>query len=129
MVLMVVDFSNITVGEVYLAIFGYLIVFIVLLLIYLVFNNMPQILKGSRKLAQWYQNRGAEKTESPESASKKGAPGEFEISAEENAAISAAIYLYINETHDEEHRVLTKKPVSKTYSPWSSKIYTVHNFR
>lgn len=80
-------------------------------------------------MAQWYQNRNAEEKESNGMSSQKEAPGELEISAEENAAISAAIYLYINETHDEEQRVLTKKPISKTYSPWSSKIYTVHNFR
>lgn len=126
---MIFDFSALTTGEVVLAIFGYIVVFCVLLLIYVVFNNMPTVLKGGRKLAQWYQGRHESQAQDQSGETGEKQVGDFEISAEENAAISAAIYLYINETHDEEERVLTKKTVTKPYSPWSSKIYTVHNFR
>jgi hypothetical protein len=45
------------------------------------------------------------------------------ISGEVNAAIVMTIYLYQNELHDIENTVLTIKKVSRTYSPWSSKIY------
>ncbi len=48
-----------------------------------------------------------------------------EISGEVNAAIAMAIYLYQNELHDQENTVLTIQKVSRTYSPWSSKIYTL----
>ena len=34
-----------------------------------------------------------------------------------------AIHLYYSEMHDKENTVLTIDKVSKTYSPWSSKIY------
>lgn len=47
------------------------------------------------------------------------------ISGEVNAAIAMALYLYRNETHDFENTVLTVKKVARTYSPWSSKIYTL----
>ena len=52
-----------------------------------------------------------------------------EISGEVNAAISMALHLCMEDEHDEEDMVLTLKKVSKRYSPWSSKIYTVMNLR
>ena len=45
------------------------------------------------------------------------------ISGEVNAAIVMTLFLYQNELHDIENTVLTIKKVSRTYSPWSSKIY------
>ena len=45
------------------------------------------------------------------------------ISGEVNAAIVMTLYLYQNELHDIENTVLTIKKVSRSYSPWSSKIY------
>jgi glutaconyl-CoA/methylmalonyl-CoA decarboxylase subunit delta len=50
---------------------------------------------------------------------------DINISGEVNAAISTAIFLYLEELHDEEETVITIKKVSKNYSPWSSKIYSV----
>ncbi len=47
------------------------------------------------------------------------------ISGEVNAAIAMALYMYQNQTHDFENTVLTVKKVARTYSPWSSKIYTL----
>jgi hypothetical protein len=44
-------------------------------------------------------------------------------SGEINAAIAMALYLYSNEMHDQENPVITMIRVSRTYSPWSSKIY------
>jgi len=49
------------------------------------------------------------------------------INGDENAAICTALYLYFTELHDEEKYVMTVKKVSKTYSPWSSKIYGIFN--
>jgi glutaconyl-CoA/methylmalonyl-CoA decarboxylase subunit delta len=45
------------------------------------------------------------------------------------AAIAMALYLYFNEMHDEESDIITVKRVSKTYSPWSSKLYSMRNLR
>ncbi len=47
------------------------------------------------------------------------------VSGEVNVAIIMAIYLYQNELHDIENPVLTIQKVSRTYSPWSSKIYSI----
>ena len=44
-------------------------------------------------------------------------------SGEINAAIAMALYLYTSELHDQENPVITMIKVSRTYSPWSSKIY------
>ena len=52
---------------------------------------------------------------------------EKNISGEETAAIAMALHLYLSELHDEESGILTIKKTSKTYSPWSSKIYGVSN--
>lgn len=48
-----------------------------------------------------------------------------EMSGEVNAAIAMALYMYQNEMHDYENTVLTIHKVSRNYSPWSSKIYTL----
>lgn len=48
---------------------------------------------------------------------------ELEVTGETNAAIAMALYLYSVELHDAENTVLTINKVSRTYSPWSSKIY------
>ena len=49
------------------------------------------------------------------------------MSGEVNAAIAMALYLYYNETHDVESGIVTIKRVSKNYSPWSSKLYSMKN--
>ena len=45
------------------------------------------------------------------------------ITGEINAAIAMTLHLYSSELHDAENAVLTINKVSRTYSPWSSKIY------
>lgn len=54
------------------------------------------------------------------------------VKAEDNtgeaiAAISTALYLYAvdNEAHDEESFQITMRHTDRSYSPWSSKIYTL----
>jgi len=51
-----------------------------------------------------------------------------EISGEVNAAIAMALYMYQSELHDLENTVLTAQKVSRTYSPWSSKIYALRRY-
>lgn len=48
-----------------------------------------------------------------------------QISDEEAAAIALAIHMYKVEMHDKESLTITLKKVSRIYSPWSSKIYTL----
>ncbi len=64
-------------------------------------------------------------------ARKKGvAPEEVHTtktiqSGEVNAAIAMALYSWLNEQHDIESGVMTIKRVSRHYSPWSSKLYSM----
>lgn len=44
---------------------------------------------------------------------------------EEAAAIAMALHEYMNDAHDVEDMILTINKVKRTYSPWSSKIYTL----
>lgn len=48
-----------------------------------------------------------------------------DVTEETAAAIGLAIHMYKNEMHDQESFTITLKKVSKIYSPWSSKIYTL----
>lgn len=48
-----------------------------------------------------------------------------EVNEEEAAAIAMALYLYKMELHDKESFRITMQKVSRIYSPWSSKIYTL----
>ncbi len=48
------------------------------------------------------------------------------FTGERAAAISTAVYMYLNEQHDHENAILTIKQARKLYSPWSSKIYGTH---
>ena len=50
---------------------------------------------------------------------------ESKIADEEAAAIALAISMYKIEMHDMESLTITLKKVSRIYSPWSSKIYTL----
>jgi hypothetical protein len=61
----------------------------------------------------------------PEEVQKPASPEPVEnnISGEVNAAIAMALFLYSSEIHDQENPVITMIRVSRTYSPWSSKIY------
>ncbi len=48
-----------------------------------------------------------------------------DVAGEEAAAIALAIHMYKRELHDIESLTITLKKVSRIYSPWSSKIYTI----
>jgi len=52
-------------------------------------------------------------------------PQNNEMSDEAAAAISLAIHMFKQEMHDMESLTITLKKVSRIYSPWSSKIYTL----
>jgi hypothetical protein len=107
--------SNINLESLVIAIAGYLIVFTALVLLFWFFNVVPRIISMGRTRKRIREGKKPMNEE-----------GET-ISGEETAAIAMALYLYLNEMHDTESGVLTIKRISKTYSPWSSKIYAVRN--
>ena len=103
---------------------GLTIVFGSLVLIYFVFSQTRVLFTPSfkQKMRSLVRPEKAEE----ENAKVPQAKSE-ELSGEVNAAIAAAIHLYRSELHDFEDTVLTIKKVSRTYSPWSSKIYGLRN--
>jgi len=99
-----------------IAITGYIIVFMALVLLYYIFSILSKILTRNtrRKLTKSGKIIADEK--------------ELHISGEVAAAISVAIFLS-RELHDKESDVLTIKRISKVYSPWNSRIYGMRFFR
>ena len=110
---MEVDSSNFMI-----AIVGYIIVFTALLFLYIVFNNIPKVIKFFVRLS-------LKKDKTSEDCDKCG---EF-VTGVENAAIATALYMYFNEMHDEENTVITIKKVRKDYSPWSSRVHSINTFQ
>lgn len=91
------------------------VVFMALAILYIIYKNMGNYF--IRKVSKITPATGvSEKAYSTTSS---------EMSGEVNAAIAMALYLYQNELHDNENTILTIQKVSRNYSPWSSKIYTL----
>lgn len=108
-----VEFDPYGIGMTMIAMF---VVFSALAILFIIYKNM----------GRFFIRRGA--------AANKPVPSEVKVSAkhsaeemsgEVNAAIAMALYMYQSELHDEENTVLTIQKVSRNYSPWSSKIYTL----
>ncbi|MBN1952531.1 MAG: OadG family protein [Bacteroidales bacterium] len=98
-----------------IAVMGYIVVFAALVLLFLFFNMLPRLIHMDGWKRLFIRGKEVQKKIEPD------------IQGETTAAISMAIYLYLSELHDDESGILTIKKVSKTYSPWSSKIYAVRN--
>jgi Na+-transporting methylmalonyl-CoA/oxaloacetate decarboxylase gamma subunit len=93
------------------------VVFISLALLYMIFKTTGSYFMGrARKTKKMVQTESADDKSSED------------ISGEVSAAIAMALHLFQSEIHDEENTVLTIKKVSRTYSPWSSKIYTLRKY-
>jgi len=109
------DLSAISGFGVAVALVGYLTVFFALVIMYYIYRFIPKIIniQTRRKLVR----QGKEKE-----ASK-----EMNITGETTAAISMALYLMLNE-HDEESHKLTIKHIQRSYTPWSSRIYSVNDY-
>lgn len=95
-----------------ITIVGYTIVFASLLILFFFIKNMTRFLT-SKQYKRIMQEGSDIKDKS-----------ELEISGETSAAISMALYLYLNQ-HDIEEAVLTINRVNRIYQPWSSKIYNI----
>ena len=101
-----------------ITIVGIAVVFIALLVLNILFNQIPRLLKLHARIKLRKSGR-KEKTEPLDSLE--------DISGDTNAAIALALHLYMNDLHDVEPNVMTIEKVSKRYSPWSSKIYSLRN--
>ena len=96
-----------------------MVVFTALILLYSVFRYIGHYnMKKSKKNALKAQGLPTDNVKE-----STVVPGEG--SGEVYAAIAYALYLYQNEIHDEESAILTIDKVTRNYSPWSSKIYTL----
>ncbi len=97
------------------------VVFTSLALLYFIFKNIGSFfLRSSSKKTKKARAGGAEAVVEDDDADG--------ISGEVSAAIAMALHLYQTEIHDEENMVLTIKRISRAYSPWSSKIYTLRKY-
>ena len=92
------------------------VVFLGLIVLYLVFK---QIGKAAIKASQRNAQTAAEASGTKMSANAGQESGEI------FAAISMALYELSDDNHDIENTVLTIRKVQRSYSPWSSKIYSL----
>lgn len=91
------------------------VVFLGLLILYLVFKQIGNAaIRASKRNAQ--KAAGAGVTVSDTAGVESG---------EIFAAIATAMYEMSDDNHDIENTVLTIRKVQRSYSPWSSKIYTL----
>ncbi len=115
-------FENIGNEHLIIVVVGYVIVFLSLFLLWVVFYNLPKILNiRLHKIARLV------KRPDPVQVAAINGSNDASITGEETAAISAAIFLFVEELHDTENTVITIQKISRRYSPWNSKIYNVIN--
>lgn len=91
------------------------VVFLALILLYVVFKQIGKYnIKKSRERSEV-------------ATALTGKPKVANVSAEIYAAIATALHAYNqdSEAHDIENTILTINKVTRNYSPWSSKIYTL----
>lgn len=101
---------------------SFTIVFIALILVVLV-------IIGSTKSLNKMEDRKIVKEKAKEESGNVVNIGFNDLSDDQYAAVAAAIYLYQCELHDEENAVLTINKVAKVYSPWSSKLYNMNQYK
>ncbi|MCK3685151.1 OadG family transporter subunit [Maribellus sp. YY47] len=99
-----------------MAVIALSVVFCSLALLYIIFKNIGAIFTRKAKKAKTTGEVVVKETKSDQ------------ISGEVSAAIAMALHLYESEIHDDENMVLTIKRISRAYSPWSSKIYTLRKY-
>ncbi|MGD9995276.1 MAG: OadG family protein [Salinivirgaceae bacterium] len=98
------------------ALVGYIIVFMALVVLIVIFTTIPRII--NMKVRTELRRKGKEVTNQPD---------ELSVGGDISAAISMALHLYLNDMHDEETNVITISRIQRRYSPWSSKIYNIYN--
>jgi len=92
-----------------------LVVFTALFILYRIFRFLGMMMQKPLRVGK-RESRDVGKTREVQVA---------ELSGEILAAVSAALYLYETEQHDQESEIITIQRVSRHYSPWSSKLYSL----
>ncbi|HOI31975.1 MAG: OadG family protein [Bacteroidales bacterium] len=108
--------ETILIEGIVISVVGYVIVFVALVILYFIFFQISKVLNMQLKSKLRRQGKLSEVADEKD----------FSIPGEVAAAIGMALYISC-QLHDEESNVLTIKKVSRTYSPWSSKIYGLRN--
>ena len=98
------------------ALVGWLIVFAALVLLVIVFTQIPKLI--------YYKTRKELKQKTKQAIVTNH---DLQVAGDVSAAISTALYLFFNEMHDDEPTVMTINRTQRRYSPWSSKINNVYN--
>jgi len=97
-----------------LTVVGVSVVFVALLVLYWSIALLSKAINYQRKDQLIKKGSGADAVATT-----------LQMSGETAAAIATALHLYFQDIHDQENTVLTIKRLSKSYRPWSSKIYMV----
>ncbi len=100
-----------------ITILGWAIVFCALLFLVGLFLLIPKIIS-------WVTDRKIKVVEN----GKEVVKDVYNISGETNAVIATALFLFLNDSHDDESNIITIKQVRRRYSPWSSKLYGMTNY-
>ena len=95
-----------------MAIISMFVVMTALLLSYLTFKYASRLYRNDLKKSNKTTDTANEEELAEES-----------ISGEVGAAIALSIHIYVHQMHDLEDTIITIRKISKTYSPWSSKLY------
>lgn len=96
---------------------GIVVVFIALAILVLIFEYIQSLsIKATKKKLAKETGKKEEEI-----------AGVKDIAADEIAAISMALHMFMNDLHDTESNVITIKRIERRYSPWSSKIYGLTN--
>jgi Na+-transporting methylmalonyl-CoA/oxaloacetate decarboxylase gamma subunit len=98
------------------AVVGYSIVFLALVLLIFIFTMLPKLINVKVRSELRKKGKQAVATED-----------DLHVKGDVSAAISMAIHLYFSELHDDESNVITINRIQRRYSPWSSKIYSIYN--
>lgn len=106
------------------------VVFFALALLYVFFKNMSRFMKIgiNKQMIARTITKARLGRETGQEAQVTEKDEDFHVTGEVNAAIAMALYLYSVELHDAESAILTINKVSRTYSPWSSKIYGLRKY-
>lgn len=100
-----------------MAVMAMVVVMLVLALSAIIFQNIDNLIHFTSNL---FTNKKKDEVQTEKVEKVKS-------SGDEIAAIALALHLYKNELHDSESLTLTINKISRTYSPWSSKIYGIMN--
>ncbi|MDR1585154.1 MAG: OadG family protein [Prevotellaceae bacterium] len=104
--------------------FGFAMVLVILILLVFLLLLFEKTMSAANR-----ENKKKEvisvKVNPVDSISNKNSANGGDISEDDLAAISTAIFLYFDEIHDKESNIITIKRIERRYSPWNSKIYGI----